>query len=294
MFINFLLPQQFMDRIVFLGTSGDSTVTAKQLRASGGIILQIGELQFHIDPGPGALVRAKEFGISSRATSAVIVTNNHLNHAHDVNAVVDAMTLGGFDKKGVVVGSESVLQGDTLYPAALSHFHRSCLERVITLRVGQKAALEDVEIHGLPILHPDASAVGLKILAPKFTLGYSSDTAYSKDIAAALDGCDIIILNVTHPEETVSDCHLNRSDAIKILEKVHPKLVIITHFGFGMLKADPLLEARQMQIATGVQVVAAHDGLTLSPQSYAAQSNQSRLTTFAEGQTENKEAAVKE
>ena len=86
-----------MDRIVFLGTSGDSSVTAKQQRASGGFVLQIGELQFHIDPGPGALVRAKEFGINARATSAVLVTNNHLNHAHDVNAVVDAITLRCID-----------------------------------------------------------------------------------------------------------------------------------------------------------------------------------------------------
>ena len=42
-----------------------------------------------------------------------------------------------------------------------------------------------------------------------------------------------------------------------------------------------------MQILTGVQVVAAHDGLTLSPQSYAAQSNQARLTAFDEMPKEN-------
>ncbi|HLC19745.1 MAG TPA: MBL fold metallo-hydrolase [Candidatus Nanoarchaeia archaeon] len=276
-----------MDRIVFLGTSGDSSVTAKQQRASGGFVLQIGELQFHIDPGPGALVRAKEFGINARATSAVLVTNNHLNHAHDVNAVVDAMTLGGMDKRGVLIGCESVLQGDALRPPALSPFHRGCLERVLALRAGQKAALEDIEIHGLFASHEDTTAIGIKILAPKFTIGYSSDTAYTKDVAAALEGCDIVVLNVTHPEDTKSDYHLNRADAIKILEKVQPKLAIITHFGFGMLKADPLLEARQMQILTGVQVVAAHDGLTLSPQSYAAQSNQARLTTFDEMPKEN-------
>ena len=47
-------------KIIFLGTGGDSIVVGKQLRASGGIILQIDDNQFHIDPGPGALVRARQ------------------------------------------------------------------------------------------------------------------------------------------------------------------------------------------------------------------------------------------
>src|SRR3989344_5577259 len=118
-----------MDRIVFLGTAGDSSVTSKQLRASGGIIIQIDDLQFHIDPGPGSLVRAKEFSINPRATSAILVTHNHLNHANDVNAIIDAMTLGGFDRKGVLIANQSTINGDKMYPPALSAFHQSCIER---------------------------------------------------------------------------------------------------------------------------------------------------------------------
>jgi len=252
-------------------------------------VLQIDDMQFHIDPGPGALVRAKEFGINPRGTTAVLVSHNHLNHSNDVNAVIDAMTLGGFDKKGVLIANQSTIQGDKLHSPAVSGFHHSCLERVIQLSPGQKAALEDVEIHAFAALHTDPTALGFKILAPRFTLGYSGDTAYSKDVAAALDGCDILILNVTFPEATKTDCHLNRADAVKIIEKVKPKLAIITHFGFDMLKADPLQEARHMHLLAGVQVVAAHDGMVLSPQSYAAHSKQARLTTFVESEKAEQE-----
>ncbi|MDP6600597.1 MAG: MBL fold metallo-hydrolase, partial [Candidatus Woesearchaeota archaeon] len=83
--------------IIFLGTGGDSYVVGKQLRASGGIILQINDDQYHIDPGPGALVMAKETGVNLRANTALFVTHNHLNHCNDINAVIDAMTYGGFD-----------------------------------------------------------------------------------------------------------------------------------------------------------------------------------------------------
>ena len=42
----------------------------------------------------------------------------------------------------------------------------------------------------------------------------------------------------------------------------------MTHFGLEMLKVDPLVEARRVQKITGVQTIAARDGLTISPSSY--------------------------
>ena len=92
-----------MSKIIFLGTGGDKSVIGRQIRASGGIIIQNNNLQFHLDPGPGALVKAKEFGINPRATTALLVSHNHLGHCNDVNAVIDAMTLSGLDKRGVLI-----------------------------------------------------------------------------------------------------------------------------------------------------------------------------------------------
>ncbi|MBI4153371.1 MBL fold metallo-hydrolase [Candidatus Woesearchaeota archaeon] len=273
-----------MAQLIFLGTSGDSSVTARQLRSSGGIILQTEELQFHIDPGPGALVRAKEFGINPRATDAVLVSHHHLNHSNDLNAVIDAMTLGGLDKKGILISNQTTINGSDAIIPALSAFHRSCLERIIILKPDQKAAVEEVEVHAIPVVHSDKEAIGFKLLTPTFTLGYTGDTAFTKDLAAALQRCDILILNTTYPGDTKTDNHLNREGATKIVERVKPKLAIITHFGFDMLKADPLLEARNIQIATGVQTVAAQDGLVINPSSYAANSGQARLSSFTESE----------
>ena len=56
--------------ILFLGTGGDSIVVGRQLRASGGIVLRFGDNTFFLDPGPGALVRAKQFDVNPRAINA--------------------------------------------------------------------------------------------------------------------------------------------------------------------------------------------------------------------------------
>ena len=78
-----------MANIIFLGTAGSSAVVGKQLRASGGIILQVEELQFHLDPGPGALAKAKEFGVNLHHNTAILVSHNHINHCNDVNVVIN-------------------------------------------------------------------------------------------------------------------------------------------------------------------------------------------------------------
>ena len=109
----------------------------------------------------------------------------------DNNAVVDAMTYGGLDKKGVLVTNQTVVNGSEGIKPYLTNFHKNCLERIIVLDTGQKLAIEDVEVNALPADNPfDPSAIGFKFYTPEFVLGYSSDTSYSKALIKAYQGCD--------------------------------------------------------------------------------------------------------
>lgn len=54
------------------------------------------------------------------------------------------------------------------------------------------------------------------------------------------------------------------SDAVKLASRARPELMIITHFGAKMIRADPLCEARDIQKATGVRVMAARDGMKVN------------------------------
>ncbi len=270
-------------QIVFLGTAGDNLVAAKQLRSSGGIILQVEDFQFHIDPGSGALNKAREFNINLRTNTAVLVSHNHLNHCNDLNAVIDAMTLSGLDKRGVLISSKSVVKETDETEPYLTKFHKNLLERTIILKKKQKAAIELVEIHALSVEHDDPHAIGFKFFCPRFILSYTSDTKYNKLLVEELQGSDILILNVSSPADKSQKAELDTYSAIKLIEKVKPRLAVITHFGLEMLKADPIIEAREIQKQTGVQTVAAKDGLVINPESYSARSPQARLSGFYKG-----------
>ena len=267
--------------IVFLGTGGDSHVVGKQLRASGGIILQVGDDQFHIDPGPGSLVMAKETGINLRANTALIVSHNHINHCNDINAVIDAMTYSGFDKKGVLVANNTVINGSEHYTPFLQKYYRDFLERFIVLEEGKRVGINNVEILALKEKHSEPNALGFKFITPEYTLTYSGDTMYSVETAAQYDDSSVLILNVPYLKKEEGKENLCKEDAIKIISRVKPRLAIITHFGANFLKADPLYEVREIQKETGVQTIAAKDGMVVNPVSYSVEQGQKTLYKYA-------------
>lgn len=262
-----------MTRIIFLGTAGSTSVITKQKLNSGGIIIQEGELQLHLDPGPGALKQANQFNINPRQTSVILASHNHINHCNDINCVIDAMTHNGIDRRGIILASKSVVEVmPESYPIVTRH-HKNLVEKIISLEKNHKVGIEHIEIHAIPTEHSDESAIGFKIFFPKFTLSYSSDTKLTDQLIESLMGSDLIILNVKNPTKKESPNNLNSDDALKIISQVRPKLAILTHFGLDMLKADPLQEAREIQRITGVQTIAAKDGLVISPDGYGTNRN---------------------
>jgi len=257
-----------MAKIIFLGTAGSSAVVSKQLRSSGGIILQVEDFQFHIDPGPGALNKAKEYGVSLHHNTAVLVSHNHVNHCNDLNVVIDAMTHGGIEHRGIVLGSKSVLQNMENSHPPLSKYHQNLVEKIIPLEKNHKVGIELVEINALSAEHTDPTAIGFKFFCPKFTLAYTGDTKLTPKLIEELIGTDILILNVPYPGEKGTGMNLDTNAAIQIISNVRPRLAILTHFGLEMLKADPIQEAREVQRITGVQTIAARDGLKITPEGY--------------------------
>lgn len=257
-----------MSSLIFLGTAGGNAVS-KQIQSGGGIVLQVGELQFHLDPGPGALTKAKEYGINLNHNTAVLVTHNHTNHCAELNVVIDAMTHCGLEHRGILLGSKSVILGTEDTPPALTKHHATMPEKVIPMEKNHKVGFDLVEINAISAEHSDETAVGFKFFCPKFTLSYTGDTKLTDTLIAELGGTDILILNVPYPGNKGVGMNLDTESAIKLVSIVKPKVVVMTHFGFEMFKANPLEEARAVQRATDVPTIAAKDGLLVYPESYS-------------------------
>ncbi|MBI2041058.1 MAG: MBL fold metallo-hydrolase [DPANN group archaeon] len=260
-----------MDRLIFLGTGGGRIVVANQYAGTGGFIVQTEGYQIWVDPGVGAVVRAKQFGVSAARTDIIYVTHQHIDHCNDVNAVVDAMTLGGIKQRGTAISTPTLINGSDKDQPWLNSAFKAYLKDSFAVKPGDKIKIDKLNFVATPARHDIEYCNGLRLETPKFTLGYTSDTAYFPELAEAYKGCSILILDVLKPGNEAWKTHFNSEDAAKLISEVKPELAILTHFGAKMLRANPIYEARNIQKKTGIRTLAAQDGMRIDLRSLASQ-----------------------
>jgi hypothetical protein len=194
------------------------------------------------------------------------------------------MTYGGFDKKGVLVANNTVINGSSSQEPFLHKYYRDCLERFIIMEPGKKVGINDIEVRAIKAKNSDPRALGFKFITPDYTLSYSGDTAYSAENISGFDNSNVLILNVPCLNKGESKYDLSKDDAINLIRKVNPHLAIITNFGINFLKSDPLYEVREIQKATNVQTIAATDGMIVNPLSYSVEQGQKTLYKYSKNE----------
>ncbi len=253
-----------MSKIVFLGTGGGRVTTMTQLRSTGGIYLELSGTRIYLDPGPGALVRARSAKIPLEKLDAVLVSHNHIDHLNDTAVLVECMTRGVREKRGLLAAPVSVL-GNKSMPAELPKYHREAPEKTIEVKPGMRFKVKDLEIECMRAIHTDKFTVGYRFFAEK-KISYPADTVFSKEVARAHKGADILILNCLYlvNENKCKDVefakHMDVDDAIKFAKHIKPELCIIQHFGMGMIRKGPWTQAEHIEKETGIKTVAARDG----------------------------------
>jgi ribonuclease BN (tRNA processing enzyme) len=249
-----------MTQITFLGTCGGRFATIYQPRSTGGIYIQDSK-NLYLDPGPGAILRMKECKIDATKIDLLLVSHCHPDHYTDADVVIEAMTMGGTRKRGTLLGSKSVILGIDGFNPKISQYHQSRLDNVHTILANETVDIGDIKIISTPTIHTDPSGVGFKIVTENGAITYSSDTSISEGIINSYKGTRLLILALTAPLGIKLPHHLSPEDALVILEKIKPEMVLLTHFGLRALKAGPEQIADWISENSGVKTIAAEDGM---------------------------------
>lgn len=248
----------------FLGTAGGRWVVSRQQRATGGLYVQYEGTRIHIDPGPGALVRCAQADppIDPSLTEAVVLTHAHIDHSNDVNIIIDAMTAGGFNKGGTLFAPKDCLEGPS--PVVFQYL-RQHLDEIVHLQPAHHYEFGNVNFAtSIPHNH------GVDTFGLKFDFGGKEfalliDTRHFDELGDAYKTADTLVIYVTfydtppHPKIL----HLCLDDAKQIIERAQPNRVILTHFGTTMLENDPERIAADMTKASGIETIAATDGMEI-------------------------------
>lgn len=241
----------------------DAFATITQRRMTGGFRIDgFNGKNIHIDPGPGALVRTYQFGLSPLKLDAVMVSHSHTDHYTDAEVLIEAMTRGMTRKKGTIIGSKSVIEGYKQWGPCISKYHLSKPD-VTTLGDNETTKIDKIKIKGTKTVHGDPTAIGFNLKAKDFVLSYTADTEYFEDLHKYHAGADILIASVIRPKSEKIRGHMCTDDFAKLVGEVSPKLAIMTHLGMKMLVNDAKEEAKSVKERTGVNTVAAYDGMKI-------------------------------
>jgi ribonuclease BN (tRNA processing enzyme) len=249
------------DFLKFLGTAGARFVMIKQLRRSGGIWISYKGTNVLIDPGPGSLVHCASSRpkLDPSKLDAIILTHRHLDHSGDINVMIEAMTEGGFKKRGLVFCPEDALEGD---PVILKYLRNFPAKIEILSANTDYSAGNFVFQTSMAHIHP-VTTFGLKFKLNNKSVGLLTDTRYFDGLADFYRS-DILIISVILLEDRPGVDHLTISDVKNLIQKIRPEKTILTHFGMTMLKAKPHFLAEELSGELHSEVIAAYDGMTVS------------------------------
>lgn len=234
--------------------------------------LRFGSTQIHVDPGPGALVRALSHvpPCNPRELDAIVLSHKHLDHSGDVNALIEAMTSGGFNRRGAVLAPGDAFGGE---PVVLPYAQRF-VERIERLsassgpyRVGAATALSTGYVDVFTsIRHAHAvETYGLHFVYDGLRVTYLPCGRYFEGLAAdyAAHRPDVLVVNVLRFADQMNVDHLTWQDARRVVAEVRPKVAVFGHFGTKMLEAGPPGLAEELEDELGLRVIAAYDDYVL-------------------------------
>jgi len=255
------LKQKSGDFLKFLGTAGARFVMIKQLRSSGGIWISYKGTDMLVDPGPGSIVRCAQTKpkLDPTKLDGILITHRHLDHTGDLNVMIEAMTEGGFKKRGVVFCPEDAISDDGVISAHAMSFP----ENLGILKANKEYKLGAFAFRtSMRHIHP-SETYGLKFKMNGVSVSILTDTRYFEELTDFYK-TDILIISVVFFEPRPGIDHLSLTEAQDLIKQIKPKKAILTHFGMTMLKAKPHIQAQVLTRRLGIEVEAAYDGMMLN------------------------------
>ncbi len=242
-------------KLTFMGTAGARFMVAKQLAASGGLYIEDGDTRLSFDPGPGAVVQYAKRKVDLSKLDAIVVSHRHLDHCGDVNVMVEAMTEGGFRRRGRLFCPSDALDDD---PVVLRYL-RQFPEEVVRLQPDTTYSVNGLSFTTSPRHIHQVETYGFRFGE---TLGLVTDSAYYDGIAEQ-HRAEVMVIHVVLRQCRPELPHLCLDDAERIIRDAKPRLAIITHFGMTVWRAHPWELAADLTQRLGTEVKAARDGMSL-------------------------------
>jgi phosphoribosyl 1,2-cyclic phosphodiesterase len=174
--------------------------------------------------------------------------------------MIEAMTEGGFKKRGVLFAPEDALEED---PVVLRYL-RNYVEKVTVLKQNTEYRIGEIHFSTAQKHRHRVETYGINFKISPHTISLIADTKFFAELPT-LYREEICIIHVVRLKPAVGEPidHLSIEDVKTIVKKTKPKLTILTHFGMTMIKAKPWVVAAELEKELGFRILAASDGMRI-------------------------------
>lgn len=243
--------------------SGTAAPTAE--RVCSGYWLEAGDDRLLLDCGAGVVHGMARLGLPWAEIDHLLVTHFHNDHTGDVPMLLFALKHGVRPKRakpltiwaphgiGERLKAMEAAFGDHVADPGFPLLVRE-------VQPGEAFAVAGLTVRAAATPHTDES-LAYRLEGPAGTLGYTGDTGPSDEVAAFMEGADVLVAECSLPDDLAIETHLSPSSLAAMAGRAAPGQLVITHVYPQLDSLDPVALVREAGWAG--DVVRAVDGLTL-------------------------------
>ncbi|NNE85505.1 MAG: MBL fold metallo-hydrolase [Alphaproteobacteria bacterium] len=267
-------------------------------RPAGGMLLRTAGRTIIIDPGDNSIAYMTSLGLNPYSITDVAASHAHNDHVGDLSlAISAALTLGLKDESEsdshflvspslVDYGSPNATKLGFTVPAYAwkGRVHALCSRDMEILRFDgasiastqQVRIVDSLSVTAAPAHHGQVQVTGFVFDTPIGRLGYTGDTEYFPELAAAYQGADVLWMNMNTLaldaiDDTRPTCpktaapvhyHLGYVGVCNLIEAVRPTTAFVSHLGAQLLPQREAIQAllRNRFADTGITIYCPDNG----------------------------------
>ncbi len=253
---------------------GSGSIVPTPYRFGSGHYVEAGEGRFLLDCGPGVLEKMKNLSLSPFKLTALLLTHFHIDHVADIFPLLKlrAFTPEGlpnktpeklriFGPKGLKRFLETLIDNNEFfsYVKTLMRYESySSLEEVEPWRVFE---VEGVRLTSAPVTHD--GGVAYRLESKGVSLVFSGDTSFSENLVKLAAGVDVLVHECSFPHERLVGQHVSEIELARIVAKVRPKIVVVTHL-YPIWEGEEHRIAKTLEQSYRCKVVISRDGIELT------------------------------
>ncbi|MCP3922100.1 MAG: MBL fold metallo-hydrolase [Desulfobacterales bacterium] len=223
---------------------GSGTCVPSLERSSCAALVEISEKKILIDSGAGTIRRLLKYGVHINDIDIILYTHLHPDHTCEIIPFLFASKYGKKRDKKLSIYAGA---GFKDFFGKLKEAYNQWIDPGDILDIIEIKKTVNFKTFSIDIakVNHTPQSLAYKIKNRNFSIVYSGDTDYSKNLIDLAKNSDILISECSHPDELKTDGHLTPSLAGEIATKAAVKKLVLTHFYPECEKVDIEKECRK-------------------------------------------------